>query len=85
MLFILKLYFASVDNRCKIWSQAFAVITFFYVLSCYGQSSGSSGLAFNRLSGKNSGFLKSTGSKTVSTAESLYLLYHYHVIIRDKE
>ena len=58
---------------------------FFYVLSCYGQSSGSSGLAFNRLSGKNSGFLKSTDSKTVSTAECLYLLYHCHVIIRDKE
>ena len=60
---------------------------FFYVLSCYEQSSGSSGLAFYRLPGKNSysRFLKSTGSKTVNTAECLYLLYHYHVIIRDKE
>ena len=58
---------------------------FFYVLSCYEQSSGSSGLPFYRLHGKNSRFLKSTGSKTVNTAECLYLLYHYHVIIRDKE
>ena len=50
------------------------------MLSCYGQISGSSGLAFYRLAGRNSRLLKSTDSKTVSTTECLYLLYHYRVI-----
>ena len=81
MLFILTLFFASVDNRCKLFIGPKALRwSLFYVLSCYGQISGSSGLAFYRLAGSNSRLLKSIDSKTVSTTECLYLLYHYHVI-----
>ena len=81
MLFILTLFFASVDNRCKLFIGPKALRwSLFYVLSCYGQISGSSGLAFYRLAGSNSRLLKSTDSKTVSTTECLYLLYHYHLI-----
>ena len=81
MLFILTLFFASVDNRCKLFICPKALRwSLFYVLSCYGQISGSSGFAFYRLAGSNSRLLKSTDSKTVSTTECLYLLYRYHVI-----
>ena len=81
MLFILTPFFASVDNRCKLFICPKALRwSLFYVLSCYGQISGSSGLAFYRLAGSNSRLLKSIDSKTVSTTECLYLLYHYHVI-----